>query len=87
MGDISGIVLPKVPDNCRHVWAQFSVLTQSKEIRDKIVDELKKNKINVAIFYPSPLYVQECFSYTDCTGLKNTDDVCDRIFNLQCYGE
>ena len=87
LGDISGIILPKIPDNCRHVWAQFSILTKNKDSRDKIVDELKKNKINVAIFYPSPLYKQECFSYTDCSGLKNTDDVCDRIFNLPCYGE
>jgi UDP-2-acetamido-2-deoxy-ribo-hexuluronate aminotransferase len=85
--DIVDIILPKVPDNCNHVWAQFSILINTKEKRDKIVNELKKNNINVAIFYPSPLYKQECFSYTDCSGLKNTDDICDRIFNLPCYGE
>lgn len=87
LSDISGIILPRVGENIRHVWAQFSVLTQSKEKRDRMVEEFKRNGVNVGIFYPIPLYKQECFSYTDCSGLKNTEDICDRIINLPCYGE
>jgi len=85
--NLKDIILPVVSDNCIHVWAQYSILAKDKEQRDKIVEELKKAKVNVAIFYPSPLYTQECFSFTDCTILKNSSDVCDRVFNLPCYGE
>jgi UDP-2-acetamido-2-deoxy-ribo-hexuluronate aminotransferase len=85
--NLKDIILPVVSDNCIHVWAQYSILAKDKEQRDKIVEELKKSGVNVAIFYPSPLYVQECFSFTDCSILKNSSNVCDRIFNLPCYGE
>jgi UDP-2-acetamido-2-deoxy-ribo-hexuluronate aminotransferase len=85
--NLKDIILPKVEDNCIHVWAQYSILAKDKEQRDKIVDELKKARVNVAIFYPSPLYKQECFSFTDCTILKNSSSVCDQVFNLPCYGE
>ena len=82
-----GLVLPKVPSNCSHVWAQYSILAQDKTQRDKIVSELKKANVNVAIFYPVPLSAQECFSGIDSTGLNFTTSVCDRILNLPCYGE
>lgn len=87
LANISSITLPKIPINCNHVWAQFSILAKSKESRDFIVDKLKSSGVNVAIFYPIPLYKQECFFPTESTGLIFTDTVCDQIFNLPCYGE
>jgi len=87
LANVPDIILPKIPNNCNHVWAQFSILAKSKESRDFIVDKLKSLGVNVAIFYPVPLYKQECFFPTDSTGLNFTDTVCDKIFNLPCYGE
>jgi UDP-2-acetamido-2-deoxy-ribo-hexuluronate aminotransferase len=87
LSNISGLTLPKVPLNSKHVWAQFSVLVETKDKRDHIVNELKKSGVNVAIFYPVPLSVQECFSEIDSSGLNFTTNICDRIFNLPCYGE
>jgi UDP-2-acetamido-2-deoxy-ribo-hexuluronate aminotransferase len=81
------LVLPQVPSNCSHVWAQYSILAKNKYQRDMIVSELKKAGVNVAIFYPVPLSSQECFSSIDSTGLNFTTSVCDQIFNLPCYGE
>lgn len=81
------LVLPQVPPSCSHVWAQYSILAQNKSQRDSIVAGLKAAGINVAIFYPVPLSTQECFSGVDSTGLNFTTSVCDRIFNLPCYGE
>lgn len=84
-----GFTLPKVIENRRSVWAQYSILATSKEQRDNIVQHLKNNNINAAIFYPAPLHKQECFqTYNSCnTELPVTVDICDRIFNLPCYGE
>jgi len=69
-----------------HAFAQYSVLAETEELRDKIVNGLKTNGINVSIFYPVPLYVQECFNPVPGFSLRNTEDICKRIFNLPCYG-
>lgn len=84
-----GFQLPMVKDNCKSVWAQYSILATSNEQRDAIVANLKENGINAAIFYPAPLHLQECFQYLDYKlgDFPVTEDVCDRIFNLPCYGE
>ena len=84
-----GFKLPVLKDECQSVWAQFSILAPTKSIRDRIVNFLKENNINVAIFYPSPLHTQDCFKYLNYQrgALPITEDVCDRIFNLPCYGE
>jgi len=84
-----GYTLPHLQDGYKSVWAQYSILAPDTESRDKIVDNLKANNINVAIFYPAPLHLQECFSSLGYTkgDLPVTEDVCNRIFNLPCYGE
>lgn len=86
--DINNITLPKVLDGNVSAWAQFSILAQDKNTRDNIVNYMISNGVNLAIFYPSPLHTQKCFqgiSQYHC--MDNTLDVCDRVFNLPCYGE
>jgi UDP-2-acetamido-2-deoxy-ribo-hexuluronate aminotransferase len=72
-----------------NVWAQYSLLVKNKEIRDNIVSHLKKNNVNVSIFYPSPLHTQECFKYLNYKygTLPVTENICDTVFNLPCYAE
>jgi UDP-2-acetamido-2-deoxy-ribo-hexuluronate aminotransferase len=84
---VGELVLPNVPSNCSHVWAQYSILAKDKTHRDAIVAGLKSGGVNVAIFYPVALSSQECFSGIDSTGLNFTTSICDKIFNLPCYGE
>lgn len=81
--------LPKIIDNYQSVWAQYSILAPNLETRNNIVDYLKENKINVSIFYPSPLHLQECFQYLNYKigDLPVTENICNRIFNLPCYAE
>tara|TARA_B100001123_G_scaffold439756_1_gene577258 strand:+ start:590 stop:1720 length:1131 start_codon:yes stop_codon:yes gene_type:complete len=81
--------LPSVMNNYQSVWAQYSILAPTLEERTKIVEHLKQNKINVSIFYPSPLHLQECFQYLNYKkgDLPITENICDRIFNLPCYAE
>lgn len=82
------IKLPVKKQHNEHVWAQYSILMSSKEIRDKTVDMLKDKGVNVSIFYPKPVHTQKCFDYLNYEGeLPNTNEVCNRIINLPCYGE
>ena len=87
--DLKNIVTPKIKEECYSVWAQYSLLAPNKEMRDFIVKNFKENGVNAAIFYPAPLHLQECFSYLGYSrgDLPVTEEICDRIFNLPCYGE
>lgn len=86
-----GVRFPEIKEGYTSAWAQYSLLSNSKEERDNIVQHLKDNGINAAIFYPAPLQKQECFSYLYPDGnlpeLPVTNRICDTIFNLPCYGE
>ena len=83
------IKTPFLAESCYSVWAQYSLLAPNKSSRDFIVKYFKENGVNAAIFYPAPLHLQECFQYLKYSlgDLPVTEDVCDRIFNLPCYGE
>jgi len=87
--NISEIILPTVAKYNTHVWAQYSILTKTPEMRDYIYHNMRNQGINIAIFYPSPLHRQECFEYLEYQigDLPITDKVCDRIINLPCYAE
>jgi UDP-2-acetamido-2-deoxy-ribo-hexuluronate aminotransferase len=89
--DILNITLPKVLKsdiNNISAWAQFSILAENKETRDKLVEYMISNGVNLAIFYPTPLHVQKCFrGKSHYHNLSITEDVCNRVFNLPCYGE
>lgn len=81
--------LPMTDKDNYHVWAQYSILLNSNEIRDKVFNELKNYKIFPAIFYPKPLHTQKCYDHLGYApeDLPITIDVCDRIINLPCYAE
>ena len=84
---LEGHVIVPMNDISVHAWAQYSILFPSKETRDAMLQKLKDNKVNCSIFYPIPLYRQECFQNTDTTRLSNTESVCDCVLNLPCYGD
>ena len=90
----NGFTLPQIQNDSTSVWAQYSILAANKEQRDSVVSYLKNNNVNAAIFYPAALQKQECFQpWLDVSleelnsRLTVTNDVCDRVFNLPCYGE
>ena len=54
----SKIVLPFKKEDVNHVYHQYVVRVNN---RDKIKEELKKEGISTAIYYPIPLHLQECY--------------------------
>lgn len=73
--------------NYKHAWAQYSLLCETKEMRDSLAKHLKDNGVNISIFYPIGLHKQECFQYLGVDSLDITDKICDTIINLPCYAE
>ena len=87
--NVPHLKIPEVLPNNTSAWAQYSLITPNKEIRDYLVEELKKNKINVAIFYPVPLHYQKCFEYLGYKkgDLPVSENISDTILNIPCYAE
>lgn len=54
------IELPKIRENCNHVWHQFVVRAKN---RDCLKKYLEKNNIKTVIHYPIPPHLAECYKY------------------------
>jgi dTDP-4-amino-4,6-dideoxygalactose transaminase len=57
LGDL--VRVPRVRDGYRHVYNQYSILTQT---RDQLAEHLKQRGVPTAIYYPVPLHLQPAFS-------------------------
>lgn len=78
---------PCVPEGYKSVWAQYSLLTESPELRANIQESLKKAGIPTAVYYPKPLHLQTAFAGL---GYKEGDfpiseDTSNHIFSLPMH--
>ena len=56
--------LQVIPDNFKSVWAQFSVLSEDREM---LINRLGTENIPTAIYYPRPLHLQKAFNFLNYT--------------------
>lgn len=56
------IQTPYVPDGFASAWAQYSVVTDHREV---YLAALKEKSIPTAIYYPRPLHLQTAFAYLE----------------------
>ena len=61
LGHMDGIVLPKVRKGCKCAWFLYPVMFKTKEVRDKIVDSLKKGGVETRICWPYPIHTQGAY--------------------------
>jgi len=62
LSDIKEITLPFVSSNVKHVFNQYTIRFHSDKIsRNKLIQELDKNGIKTAIYYPLPIYKQPLY--------------------------
>lgn len=54
-------LIPKSPNGFQTSWAQYSILTENRNQRDKIQRELMQKGIPTSIYYPMPLHLQKMF--------------------------
>jgi UDP-2-acetamido-2-deoxy-ribo-hexuluronate aminotransferase len=78
------IITPTVPSGYSSSWAQYSLLTDKREA---IMQELNKEGIPTAIYYPIPLHLQAAYSYLKYqTGdFPISESVSKRIFSLPMH--
>jgi len=76
-----------VPDGYSSVWAQYTLLADNDEHRQKIRARLNDNNIPSAVYYPIPLHLAGVYSNL---GYKVGDfpvseSLSDRVFSLPMH--
>ena len=84
---LEGIELPKIPENYKSVWAQYSLLARDGQHRAALQSRLQKSGVPTAIYYPKPLHLQTAFSFLGySTGdFPVSEDCSQRIFSLPMH--
>ena len=57
----SRLITPKIPDDCQSAWAQYSVLAEDSDARDRLRKSLADAGVPTAVYYPKPLHLQKAF--------------------------
>lgn len=85
--EIKSLTAPIVKQGFLSVWAQYSLLAEDSEHRNRLQQALKTKNIPTAIYYPKPLHLQTAFT---SLGYKYGDfpvsEKCsERIFSLPMH--
>ncbi len=59
----SNIITPIIPKGYMSSWAQYSIVIEDKEKRNKMIEFLSKDGIPSMIYYKIPLHLQKVFKY------------------------
>lgn len=59
--EIKSLTAPAIEEGFMSVWAQYSILSENSEHRNRIQTALKAKNIPTAIYYPKPLHLQTAF--------------------------
>ena len=87
LGDIEGLVLPKLAEGMYSSWAQYTVQLPEGTDRKVVQDKLKADGIPTNIYYIRPMHRQGAFTGTrsaeaDC---PVTEELCSRVLCLPIH--
>ena len=84
--DVKGIITPTVKSNSQHVFHQYTIRLQK---RDLVSEKLKESGIETIIYYPIPIHLQKAFDYLNYKSgsLPITEKICNEILSLPIYPE
>ena len=80
-------VTPYVADDCRSVWAQYTLLAKDEAQRNRIVDGMRECGLPIAVYYPIPIHLSTAYQ---SLGYKSGDlpiceDCAKRVFSLPMH--
>jgi len=78
------VEVPFVPEGCSSAWAQYSVLSDSRE---KIQSALKQAGVPTAVYYPKPLHMQSAYAHLGQRkgSFPVSESASQRIFSLPMH--
>ncbi len=84
LSDLEWLETPFVPENCLHVYHQFTVKVEE---RDRFAEYLKENGIGYGIHYPVPVYRQPVYQKRGYQGLELpvTEELSRKVISLPVH--
>ena len=81
------LVTPFVAEGCVSSYAQYALLAESREQRDKITAHLTEKGVPNMIYYPTPQHALPVFRDTPTYGeaFQNANGYCGRTFSLPMH--
>jgi len=78
------IAVPFKPNNRHSIWAQYTLRAKTRQQRDFLMAELKKNGVPSVIYYPVPLHEQTAYKdvLIDPEGLSHSAQASETVFSL-----
>ena len=78
---------PYIPNNYFSSWAQYTILCDSVDQRNKLKINIKNNNIPTMIYYPNEMHQQKCFSEYkfDNNYYSNTIEATKRVLSLPIH--
>ena len=79
--NIQGITGPVIKRDRTSAFAQYSILSQNREL---LIKKLESKNIPIAIHYPKPLHLQECFEYLNYQAgdFPVAEEICQQVLSL-----
>ena len=80
-------IIPFVPEGYVSSWAQYTLILESKEEREKIQKHLKKKGIPSMVYYPKPLHKQAVYKDYgfNLDDLKVSESLAERVLSLPMH--
>lgn len=81
------VITPTVPEDYRSSWAQYTILLENKEQRDRVSAEMKEKGIPTMVYYPRGLHQQEAFRKLNQSDADypNTMEATGRVLSLPMH--
>lgn len=79
--------VPFVPEGYVTSWAQYTLILESREERERIQDYLKEEGIPSMVYYPKPLHKQAVYKDYDFNldDLKVSESLAERVLSLPMH--
>ena len=78
---------PHVPENCRSIWAQYTVSLETNKAREALRAYLSEHNIPSVVYYPKPLHLQPAYAEfpRDPNGLQVSEHLCKTVLSLPMH--
>src|SRR5690606_10444495 len=87
--NVNWLKIPTRQAQSTHVFHQYTLLLENKELRDGLKNYLEKKGIPSMIYYPVPLHLQEAFKTDEATegDFPICESLCARVLSLPIHTE
>ena len=81
------VLVPSVRQGFLSSWAQYTIMCEKEEVRDRLQARLKEQGIPAMVYYPRPLHLQQAFAACEhkVGDLPVAEAACKRVLSLPMH--